>query len=262
MLPEILHGSGYQKQDYEAGIVGAFSHSLLQALNGRNAPNPISFMQHERLFRTGGLFQEGSAPRYLRSDLYLNLSQLRVGSKRLSQYGWRHEVWIEAKFFRNQTGLDGTQHSSNKSAHVGNVLADLIRLCMLVPEPNDTSRSGRYFLHCYDAEPDRYLTLRSRPQLRAIVAPGTQKTSIHLLQNEALTIRNITGNLDDLRIDMNLTNLVLKPVVTGDRPVYYCILTRVDGFACQHTGRNFGVGLDRVVTEREILDEVSALVAS
>lgn len=39
-LPEILHGWGYQDQDYEAGLVNAFSLALLQVLNGRNAPNP------------------------------------------------------------------------------------------------------------------------------------------------------------------------------------------------------------------------------
>jgi len=49
-LPEILLGSGYQKQDYESGLVGAFSLALLQALNGRNIANQISCMQHEKLF--------------------------------------------------------------------------------------------------------------------------------------------------------------------------------------------------------------------
>jgi hypothetical protein len=43
-LPEILHGSGYQTQSYESGIVSALTLSLLQVLNGRNAPRVRSHL--------------------------------------------------------------------------------------------------------------------------------------------------------------------------------------------------------------------------
>lgn len=39
-LPEVLHGTGYQSQSYEYGIVSVLILSLLKVLNGRNAPNP------------------------------------------------------------------------------------------------------------------------------------------------------------------------------------------------------------------------------
>ena len=35
-LPEIMAGANYPAQDYEGGIVGAYTMALLQALNGRN----------------------------------------------------------------------------------------------------------------------------------------------------------------------------------------------------------------------------------
>lgn len=222
-------------------------------------------MQHEKLFRTGGVFAAGAAPRYLRADLHLGLGSLFVGSKRLSQYGWRHSNWIEAKFFRNQAGDDGTKNSSNKSTHVGNVLADLIRLCALVPEKKegaDASMSGRYFLHCYDAQPDRYLAFRGRLWMKPLVEAGKRKVSMPSLQNEKQTIRNITGNLDDLSLTMDITNLVLEPTSTNHRPIYHCILTRIDGFTFSRGGQNCAVKPDRTVENLAVLNSVADFVAS
>lgn len=88
-LPEILHGSGYQTQSYESGIVSALALSLLQVLNGRNVPNPIGCMQSERLYRRDGLYSVGGQARYLRADLFANVDRLYVANKRLSQYGSR-----------------------------------------------------------------------------------------------------------------------------------------------------------------------------
>src|ERR1039457_333080 len=97
-LPEVLHGSGYQQQDYESGLVSALSQAVLQVLNGRNVPNPIACIQNERLYRPNGLYHGLDQPRYLRADLFLDVSRLHVANRRLSQYGWRHRIWIEAKF--------------------------------------------------------------------------------------------------------------------------------------------------------------------
>lgn len=232
MLPEILHGSGYQQQDYEAGLVGAFSLSLLQVLNGHNTPNPIACMQHEKLYRSGGIFPHAAAPRYLRADLFLNIAKLYVANRRLSQYGWRHEAWLETKFVRNQAGDDGKANSTNKTAHTAAFLADLIRLITLVPEPDDQSKSARYFLHVYDAHPDRYLTFRGHPWVKSLTEAGRQTLTITNLGNESQTLRRILGDLDGLTITAQLTNLVLSPIEESHRPVYYCYLTRIDSFTC------------------------------
>jgi len=162
-LPEVLHGSGYQHQDYESGVVAAFSLSLLQELNGRNVPNPIGCMQSEKMFRQGGDFRGCPGPRYLRADLFANFSRLTVGNRRLAQYGWRHNAWLEGKFLRRpDVALD--THSPNKTSTVASFLADLIRLAVLVPERvGHDSFSGRYFLHVYDQPPEYYLTFHNRP---------------------------------------------------------------------------------------------------
>ena len=99
-LPEVLTGGGYPKQDYEGGIVAALGQSLLQELNGRNAVNPLSHLIAERLYLKTGFAGANGKKRYLRADLHLNLKPLRLGTKRLSGFGWRHSNWIEAKFFR------------------------------------------------------------------------------------------------------------------------------------------------------------------
>ena len=54
-LPIALHGTSYQSQSYESGIVTALTLSLLQVLNGRNVQNPIGCLQNERLCRIYGL---------------------------------------------------------------------------------------------------------------------------------------------------------------------------------------------------------------
>ncbi|MGF1451199.1 MAG: hypothetical protein ACFB21_03875 [Opitutales bacterium] len=91
-LPEILVGAGYAKQDYEAGIVSAFSLAILQELNGRNAPNPISFLCAEKRFL-------GKNSK-LRTDIHVKLGKLYSGSRDYSEFGFRFSNWIEAKFFR------------------------------------------------------------------------------------------------------------------------------------------------------------------
>ena len=146
-LPEVLHGSGYQTQSYESGIVSALTLSLLQVLNGRNVPNPIGCLQSERLYRNDGLYQPGGSPRYLRADLFADVNRLYVANKRLSQYGWRHHLWLECKFLRGQAGEVGNQHAGNKSPATGAILADLLRLALLVPETASKTHSSRYFLH-------------------------------------------------------------------------------------------------------------------
>ncbi len=165
-LPEILNGSRYQQQNYEAGLVGAFSLAVLQALNGHNTPNPIGCLQHEKLYRTNGAYAGAQNPRYFRGDLFLNIARLYVVNRRLSQYGLRHHAWLEAKFFRNQAGPQGNAHSTNKAAHAAAFLADLARLATLVPEAAPLSCAGRYFFHFYDADPRLYLPSKGKSWFR------------------------------------------------------------------------------------------------
>lgn len=226
-LPEVLHGSSYQRQDYEAGIIGAFTLAVLQVLNGRNVNNPIGCIQAERLFRPGGTYQGIADPRYLRADLFLDVKKLYVANKRLSQYGWRHNLWLEGKFFRGQAG-DGISHSRNKTNHVASILADIIRLAVLIPEEAQYSIAGRYFLHVYDAHPQYYLTYRSRAWCKRICEPGVHSLMLENLGNEKPSVIRLLGNLANLKVEVQVTNVVAWPLETSNRPVYWCCLTRID----------------------------------
>jgi hypothetical protein len=247
-LPEILHGSGYQKQDYEAGIIGAFTLAVLQVLNGRNVNNPIGCIQAEKLFRSGGAFQGVATPRYFRSDLFLDVSKLYVANRRLSQYGWRHNLWLEGKFLRGQAG-DGNTHCSNKTNYVAGVLADLIRLAVLIPEEESQTKAARYFLHVYDAEPEYYLTFHSRPWCKRICEPGTHSLVLENLGRENPSIISLLGNLGDLKVELNVTNLSAWPVCMSNKPIYWCCLTRINSVKATLGQDSFEITIDRDVTE-------------
>jgi hypothetical protein len=163
-LPELLLGNFHAVQDYEAGIVGVFGMAILQELNGRNANHPIQHLQAERRYNQ-------NLPR--RADLYVNLRRLIVANRRLSDYGWRHYNWIEAKFYRNKPPLQ--RHATNKSLYQGQLIADLVRLTCLVPlSLGNPDSNGRYFLHVYDDEPQYYLPYQNRQWVRALHQAGRQ----------------------------------------------------------------------------------------
>ncbi len=262
-LPEVLHGSGYQTQSYESGIVSALSLAFLQVLNGRNVPNPIGCLQSERLYRTDGLYQPGGTPRYLRADLYAHVGRLMVANKRLSQYGWRHRLWLECKFMRGQAGKDGNEHAGNKSPVTGAILADLLRLALLIPEKGGETSSSRYFLHVYDADPKFYLTFRGRPWCRSLVTVGDQEISFSGLENEPKAIRKLIGDLPGLDVRLRVTNVFAGPMYAQHRPVYWCWLTRIDQVEATLGTHTVSIEANRTITQsKDGLAEISAFVAA
>ena len=260
-LPEILHGSGYQTQSYESGIVSALTLAILQVLNGRNAPNPIGCLQSEKLYRSDGYFRTGGQPRYLRADLFADVARLRVANKRLSQYGWRHNNWLECKFLRGQAG-DGNKHASNKSPVTGSVLADLLRISLLIPEPDAKTSSSRYFLHVYDADPKFYLTFQGRPWCKSLVKVGEQELHFSGLDQEPTAVKRLIGDLPGLDLKIKVTNFHAGPVHVGHRPVYWCWLTRIDKVEASCGQDAVTIDVDRkITTTNGGLPEIAAFVA-
>lgn len=262
-LPEVLHGTGYQTQSYESGIVSALSLAFLQVLNGRNVPNPIGCLQSERLYRMDGLYSPGGKPRYLRADLYAHVGRLMVANKRLSQYGWRHRLWLECKFMRDQAGKDGNKHAGNKSPVTGAILADLLRLALLIPEKGGETSSSRYFLHVYDADPKFYLTFRGRPWCRSLVTVGDQEISFSGLENEPKAIRKLIGDLPGLDVRLRVTNVFAGPLYAQHRPVYWCWLTRIDQVEATLGTHKVSIEANRIITQsRNGLGEIAAFLAA
>lgn len=260
-LPEILCGSRYPGQDYESGIVTALTMAVLQELNGRNVPNPLSCIQGERLYEDNGFTTPLNGTRYLRADLVLDVRSLRVASKRLGDcYGWRHENWLEAKFFRSRN------QPTNKTAPTAMLLADLLRLAVLVPErPNRQSFKGRYLLHIYDRHPSEYLSSRrnktktsssgSRLWVKHVYAPGSHMVTIEDLDKEPSTVQAELGQMGNLKLIMDITNITLEPrQVQQQAPIYWCVLTRIDSVKCIDGQSGFTIGDDRNVMEDSVGD--------
>lgn len=215
-LPEILCASNYEVQDYEAGITNALSLALLQELNARNVPNPLSALIVEKPYSKEGYpHPNGKSPnRHDRADLYFDTSGMYVANKSLSRFGWRHRNYLEAKFFR-----PSIRNSTNNSC---DLLADIIRLCILtrpqiqtwepyfkdrerrlkqratpsklpkqdrwVPYEGDASPLGeyrnlcvgRYLVHIYSGDPKSYLGQGTRTWTPTMIAPGTHPLSIEV----------------------------------------------------------------------------------
>lgn len=258
-LPEVLCGSRYPGQDYESGIVTALTMAILQELNGRNVPNPLSCIQGERLYEDVGFSSGAGSPRYLRADLVLNTGTLRVASKRLGEhYGWRHENWLEAKFFRSRKNV------TNKTGPTASLLVDLLRLAVLVPEKaGSKSFRGRYLLHIYDRPPTDYISARrnknangpggKRAWASVVHEPGAHTVKIENLAHEPPSFQAALGGMGGLTLDLSLTNIALgpRPIPGGvwHGAVYWCILTRIDSVKCVDGPSGFAIGVDRAVTE-------------
>ena len=138
-LPEVLSGSNYSVQEYEAGILNAISLAVLQELNARNIPNPLSSITVERPYSKSGFDRPdgASTKRHLRADLYIDITRNYVATEALSRFGWRHRCFLEAKLLR--------QDKCPSTINAAHLLADLIRLCSLAsPYVSGKTSSGAY----------------------------------------------------------------------------------------------------------------------
>lgn len=258
-LPQILLGTGYQSQSYESGIVTAFTLSFLQVMNGLNYDNPISCFQAEKLYRKDGLFKSGGNTRYLRADLYADIGRLMVANRNLSQYGWKHNIWMECKFFRDQTG-DGTKSSSNKTSATGSIMADLLRLSLLVPEEKEITSNGRYLLHVYDDKPEQYLTYRNRPWCKSLVKEGVNVLSFSNLDQQPKAVLKLIGSLPGLDVKLTVTNFHSGPIYVAHRPVYWCWLTRIDKVQASLNDSTVIIDFDRKIDKPGVLKEIAGFV--
>ena len=268
-LPEILTGSGYPSQDYEGGIVAAYALALLQELNGRNVNNPISALQMERPFRPRDtpLKTTTGKARYFRCDVHVDGSKVRMGSKLLSAYGWRHSNWIEAKFFRCFNPLTGAPRATgNKDVNKGALIADLIRLITLVPrtrpKKGEEDICGRYMLHIYSRKPGDHVSLSfndggKRPErlwLKGLLKAGQNEVKDFKLDSETTNVKNECGTgLSPLTISFESTNYVMVPrPVPDDKRTYHCVLSRIDSFTVVNGADSVIYSLARGVTENPV----------
>lgn len=269
-LPEILLGNSYPRQDYEGGVVAAFSLAVLQELNGRNVSNPLALIQCEKPYREKPnhwpTYAKKNGKRYLRADLHLNTYPLGVGSSALAGAGWRLSNWVEAKYFRSlnkQTGRP--KKNSGQSINTGSLLADLYRLLALVPRSVAKKQldkplgerhvySGRYLLHVYTGEVSQHLSLTygkggpKRVWLEALTTPGESSVSGFSLSQEPPTVKSAVGtNLTAPVIDFSVSTLMVPCYFRDGETRYTCILNRIDEFRVSLEASYWGVRRDRKI---------------
>ena len=250
-LPEILSGSNYAAQDYEAGIVNAVSLAVLQELNARNVPNPLAALSVEKLYSSTGFERPDNNPdkkRHLRADLFVDTSKTFVACEGLSRFGWRHKNYLEAKFFR-----PGSASSTNNAALL---LGDVIRLCCLVPpmvaglrrkknpkpSPCDGDPSadgkyseicvGRYLLHVYEGSVETLMGKKARPWAKELRIPSGSKIEVKIGDDKADTFKKaLSSDLAELKVKIGFTNRVISQLEAAGKTHYLCVLTRIDSFA-------------------------------
>lgn len=208
-LPEIFFGSGYKYQDdnlLEAGIVSAFSLSLLQELNGRNIQSPINAIKSESSYIS-------NKDENKRVDLFVDLKNV---DHTQNGYGFKSTNYIEAKYFKHIIG--------NDTNHVADIIIDLYRLMLLTPKDKDI---GRYFLHTYAGDP-KFFIAQKYHWLLSLIKPGKHNITISL-------------SYDDLakhcpKIDINIT--VTNYVIANDKHSenFYFTLSKIEDFHIITTG--------------------------
>lgn len=252
-LPEILVGAGYAKQEYEAGIVSAYSLALLQELNGRNVSLPISAIYAEKQFsaKFSGL----------RSDLHVDLyNRLFVGSTDYAEFGFRLSNWIEAKFFRTNPG--GTPPSTQ---NLGKMIADILRLVALVPsecrkdeqaKEGEKSTTGRYLLHVYRGDPLWHLNptrkspksgqSKTRGWVEPLMNPGFQEIAdFELAHEEKDVFKYLGAGMRNCTCSLKITNRTIEPRGASGHEYYKFVLTRIDSAVLQFNNRTLTLNLDR-----------------
>lgn len=259
-LPESLVGKPYQEQEYEGGIVSAFSLALLQEMNGRNVPNPISLLRAEALYNASG-FTVNNTRHYWRADLHVNLLPVRAGSYRLERYGLRFSNWLEAKFFRKRGANPGEQET-NKTKNTSDLLIDFLRLSCLVPREmgsDGKTYAGRYLLHVYDDEPPFRVSMNyrdgediPRDWLAAITTTGPAGFDSLQLDVDAAMSGKLGPDMSKLGLSASVSTIALTPVrnrLPNEQRLYWCYLTRIDELTVSWDLMRWRLDKDRTIEE-------------
>ncbi len=168
MLPETVAGYGFQKVKREANAVGSFAFSLLNALHSKNILDPIQRIQMEKHYasKTVPLPQNGDNRH---CDIFLDYGGSKIGTVALANFGWRYQNYLEAKFLRSYKRTPSGQ-DTRSSANSAEIVADLIRLVALVPEPQAMAN-----------QPDAKVALPAEPALgHHLRLPSGRQSSVRI----------------------------------------------------------------------------------
>lgn len=264
MLPESVAGYGFQKVKREANAVGSFAFSLLNALHSKNILDPIQRIQLEKHYGTQKVpLPAGGNSRHC--DVFLDYGGSKLGTSNLANYGWRYRNFLEAKYLKSyQRTNSGQDTRASKSS--AEVVADLIRLVALLPEPQAQlnqpgakTSSARYFLCMADYPPsifiNKYLT-----DLHATFDAPKKVTSIRLDLTSGRAAKQFSERVGAQfnRLDLHITHATcfahypLDPTAPNS---VWMLLVRIDSASITMTDGqqkfSFSISLDRSLTQSQ-----------
>lgn len=262
MLPETVAGYGFQKVKREANAVGSFAFSLLNALHSKNILDPIQRIQMEKHYasKIAPLPKNGDDRH---CDIFLDYGGSKIGTAALANFGWRYQNYLEAKFLRSYQRTPKGQ-DTRASTNSAEIIADLIRLIALVPEPQAIANqvdaktsSARYFLCLSDFAPqifiNQYLTsLHSLFKTPAKI--GTISVDLTTGKASGSLAQRVGVGFNSLRVELShVTCFAHYPLDPKSPDSVWMLLLRIDAAKIQMTaqGNNhtFAIGTDRSLTQ-------------
>jgi hypothetical protein len=262
ILPESIAGMGFQRVSREANAVGAFSFSLLNALHAKNIVDPIQRLQQEKHYATKTVPLPATGDNR-HCDIYIDYGGSLIGSQRLANFGWRYKNYLEAKFLKSYKKTKSGQ-DTRASANTAEVIADLVRLVCLVPEPEMFSGRGtpktataRYFLVISDDPLDIFINQYMKDLLGAFSNPK-RSCSIDL---DLTTGKPRKKLAEAVGSNFNLLNIKLShvtcfshfPLIPSSLPCCWMLLLRIDAASVEYADpsgkRTFAFQLDRTLNE-------------
>ena len=260
-LPETMVGAGFGQKNYEGSIVSAFSLAILQSLNSRNIPNPMSCIIAEYAY-------ERTQSKNLRVDLKISLGKTFLGTKAYSNYGFRFENFIEAKYYQLSQSATNTS-KSNPTQNTIAVLKDIIRLILLPTTKlnNNKCNIGRYFLHVYEGgDISKHLSFKKRKKterlwLKNLTTQGDFDIKLDDIEDDYdwWKLLNIS------KLEINVTNYRISSIpITNNQiqntTIYTYLLTRINSFSVCIGNSDYTLELDSSMNIKEFMSSTTKKV--
>lgn len=262
ILPETVSGYGFQKIKREANVVGSFSFSLLNALHSKNVLDPIQRIQLEKHYATKSVvLPTGGSNRHC--DIFLDYGGSKIGTAALSNYGWRYQNFVEAKFLRSYARTKSGQ-DTRSSANSAEIVADLFRLVALIPEPqiisgqqNPKTSSARYFLCLSDYPPQIFVNQYLKTLHSVFQSPPKHgAVTVDLTSGKASNrfSERVGKGFNTLHLELtHVTCFAHYPLNPSSPDSVWMLLLRIDAATIKWTNQgksmSYEIRIDRSLTE-------------
>lgn len=233
-LPELLTGIEDHRGTYEATVSHCLSIAAFAELSARGIPLLYQQIYQEQAYDTRA--RNGQT---IHADMLVNLTRVLETDGRIATYGVRKKNWIEIKAFLASARSTG---SAPTTKDVGDILHDLLRLCVLPKESEDGKcENGRYFLLVCSDSPKSYPALAQKEWLVDLLLEGSREVSVNLA-NEPKPLREAVGigfvQTPDLTANFKVRTMSFQPELTDRAPVFWGYLLRILGFDVTVSGYN------------------------